>query len=142
MKYENQIFNLSAKAYAKTEVNNNEDEEILQIQSSLLKILLKKFEEELNNKKTINQGILKVQIKQPFFVNPDPGYGEISKLLNSNNFDSFASQYCIYLGNVVSGCNERHGASYEIIWDYKTYFEQLSMQQNKKSKQIKKMINN
>lgn len=140
MKYEDQIFNLSAEAYTKTEVNNNETEEILKKQSRLLKILLKKFEEEINNKKTISQGILKVEIKAPFYQDAEPGYCEIAELINSNNFDSFASQYCFYLGNVVSGCNEWHGASYEIIWDYKTYFEQssLSMQKNKKNQKIKK----
>ncbi len=130
MKYEEQVFNLSADAYQKVEVSNNtETEEILNKQSKLLKILLKRFKEEVKNKENNNQGILKVKFNSPFWKDSDSGYHEIEELVKSNNFDSFASQYCFYLGDAEYRCDEHHTAYYEIIWDYKTYFEQLSMQQ-------------
>ena len=78
MKYEEQIFNLSADAYQKVEVSNNtETEEILNKQSKLLKILLKRFKEELKNKENNNQGILKVKFNSPFWKDSDSGYHEL-----------------------------------------------------------------
>lgn len=130
MKYEEQVFNLSADAYAKIKLSNNtENEDILKKQNKLLKILLKKFQEKLNSKKDIGNGILKVRFKSIFWSDFNDGYSEIDELVKSNNFASFASDYCIYIGEVESRCDEERNAYYEIIWDYKTYYEQLSMQQ-------------
>lgn len=130
MKYEDQVFNLSSDAYAKVELSNNtENDEILKKQSKLLKILLKRFQEELKTNGKASQGILKVKFNSPFWQESELGYREIEELVKSNNFDSFASQYCFYLGDVEYRCDEWYTSYYEIIWDYKTYFEQLSMQQ-------------
>ncbi|MBR2828475.1 MAG: hypothetical protein IKE70_04520 [Bacilli bacterium] len=130
MKYEDQVFNLSADAYTRVELSNNtENDEILKKQSKLLKILLKRFQEELKTKGNVSQGILKVKFNNPFWQDSELGYREIEELVKSNNFDSFASQYCFYLGDVEYRCDDWYTAYYEIIWDYKTYFEQLSMQQ-------------
>lgn len=130
MKYEDQVFNLSADAYTSVEQSGNTvNDEIKRKQSKLLKILLKKFQEELKTKGKVCNGILKVKFNSPFWQDSELGYREIEELVKSNNFDSFASQYCFYLGDVEYRCDDWHTAYYEIIWDYKTYFEQLSMQQ-------------
>ncbi len=130
MKYDDQFFNLSTEAYTKVELSANcENEEILKKQSQLLKILLKRFQAELKSKKLNNSGILKVKFQNSFSQESDLGYNEIDELVKSNNFDAFASQYCFYLKDVEYNCDESLPAYYEIIWDYKTYFEQLSMQQ-------------
>lgn len=130
MKYEEQLFNLSADAYTKVDLfDKTENDEIIKKQSKLLKILLKRFQEELKNKGNASKGILKVKFNSPFWQDSELGYREIEELIESNNFDSFASQYCFYLGDVEYRYNECYTAYYEIIWDYKTYFEQLSMQQ-------------
>ena len=64
-----------------------------------------------------------------FWQRSEEGYDLIYDLVNANQFDSFASQYCFYLGEIERDCNECHDAYIEIVWDYKTYFETLSMGQ-------------
>lgn len=133
MKYDNQIFNLSAKAYSMVETSSDsEDEKVSRKQVELLKILLKKFQEQLKSKKDIGNGTLKVKFESRFWTDFNDGYNEIDELVKSNNFDSFASEYCIYLGDVEHRCDEYHTAYYEVIWDYKTYFEQSKSQQNER----------
>lgn len=127
MKYENKLFNLSAEAYNKMSLHTNVViKEESNEQSKLLKILFEKFKEELESQQDSNLGILRVKFIQGFWKTPELGYTEISRLVKNNTFNFFANQYCIYLGNVENNCDERHDAYYEIIWDYKTYFEQLS----------------
>ena len=81
MKYEDQVFNLSADAYTRTELSDNtENDEILKKQAKLLKILLKKIQEELKAKGNVNQGILKVKFNSKFWQNSELGYREIEEL--------------------------------------------------------------
>lgn len=48
-------------------------------------------------------------------------------MIDNNIFDDFASQYCFYLGKVDQRYDEFYTSYFEIIWDYKTYFESLIM---------------
>lgn len=126
MKYNDEAFNISAQFYA-----NTSDVEIDNIdkkwQNKLLAILLKRFTNELKQKENQNNGIVKIKFKDRFQQDADDGYHLIKELIDTQKFDSFASQYCFYLGNTDDRYDEYHSAYYEVIWDYKTYFESVSM---------------
>lgn len=133
MKYDEQFYNLSAEAYNMINTfDNSRDEEIERKQNKLLEILLTKFKEQLELRKQNGEGVLKVRFNSKFYQDPELGYNEIDELVKSNNFDSFASEYCIYIGDIEHRCNEHYTAYYEIIWDYKAYYEKLK--DNKDSK--------
>ncbi len=119
---------------------NNIDEEVKKKQDKLLKLLLAKCLEQLNSKKDTGDGILKFKFERRFFSDFNVGYREIDELVKSNNFDSFASDYCMYIGDIEHRCDEYNTAYYEIIWDYKTYFEQL--RESKEGKETIKAIKN
>lgn len=126
MKYDEQVFNLSIDAYNMVESSKvDSNEEVKKKQDKLLKMLLTKFQEELKSKENIGDGILRVKFKSQFWSDFNDGYREIDELVKSNDFDSFASDYCMYIGNREYRCDEYYSTYYEIIWDYKTYFEQL-----------------
>lgn len=130
MKYDEQAFIMSYDAYNKVELINNKDEAIKSKQDKVLKLLLGKFQEQLESKEKLEEGILKIKFKSIFFSNFNDGYHEIDELVKSNNFDYFAREYCMYLGEVERRCDEYNDAYYEVIWDYKTYFEQLRENKN------------
>lgn len=128
MKYNEEVLNISAKFYE--DIKENEiDSEIEKMQKDLLPILLKKCARVLEDDKTQNKGIVKVKLISKFWEKPDDGYDLVVDLINANQFDVFASQYGFYLGNVQNNCNEYCNAYIEIVWDYKTYFESISMSQ-------------
>ena len=137
MKYNEKLFNMSADAYELMDSSNNveEDEEVLKLQNELLKALFIKFEECLKSDEGRN-GILKVYLVDHWRCACDNGFYEISKLINSGNFNSFASDYCIYLGEVKKRTQLFETQYYEVIWDYKIYFEILK----EKSKNTKPLI--
>lgn len=126
MKYNDEAFNISAQHYQnikKIEVDNIDTK----LQDKLLKILLKRFSEELKKNPNQNNGIVKVRFKSPFWQDPEEGYNLIKELVESQKFDTFASEYCFYLGDIETRCDEYYTSYFEIIWDYKSYFESLSM---------------
>ena len=136
MKYNEEAFNVSAKYYPN--IQKIEMDEIdKESQEKLLKILLKRFSLELAKNPSQNKGIVKVKIKSPFRQDPEDGYQLINELIESHKFDTFASEYGFYLGNVEYRSNEFYTAYFEIIWDYKSYFEALNkIEKNKKSNQL------
>lgn len=126
MKYNDEAFKISAQYYPnikETEVDNKD----AKCQDKLLKILLKRFSEELKKNPNENNGIIKVMFKSPFWKDSEEGYNLIKELVESEKFDTFASQYCFYLGDVETRSDEYCDSYFEIIWDYKSYFESLSM---------------
>ena len=140
MKFDKQVFNLSIEAYNTVESKKNDTNEEVKIkQDKLLKILLTKFREQLKSKEDNGDGILKVIFESRFCSDFNDGYREINELVKSNNFDSFASEYCMYIGDIEYRCDEWYSAYYEIIWDYKTYFEQL--RESKEGKETIRAIN-
>ena len=130
MKYDEQAFIMSYDAYNKVELINNKDDAIKSKQDKVLKLLLGKFQEQLESREKLEEGILKIKFKSIFFSDFNDGYYEIDELVKSNNFDYFAREYCMYLGEVEHRCDEYNDAYYEVIWDYKTYFEQLRENKN------------
>ena len=123
MKFNDEMFNLSQDYYKN--IKNVETTDLdKRLQNKLLKVLLKRFKNEL--KENSNTGIIKVKFKNPFWQDAEDGYDLIRMLITLDKFDSFASEYCIYLGNVEDRCDHEHTAYYEIIWDYKTYFENMN----------------
>ncbi len=130
MKYDEEAFVISYDACNKAVLTNNKDDAIKSKQYKVLKLLLGKFQEQLNSKEKIEKGILKIKFESRFFSDFNDGYCEIDELVKSNNFDDFAREYCMYLGDVEHRCDECSDAYYEIVWDYKTYFEQLKENKN------------
>ena len=128
MKYDEEVFYTSMKAKDKAISSKNKpSEDVKKKQKELLKILLAKFQEQLKEKGKIEGELLRVQFKSAVYVfnqgKTETGYREIEELVKSGDFDSFASQYCFYLGD--KNFNVPGVSYYEVIWDYKTYFEQL-----------------
>ena len=121
MKYNEELFNISELLGVNTNEKNINANDINKW-NKLLKFLLKRFAEELISEHD-NTGIIKTKFRCPFLQELDDGYDLIDELVNSNKFDSLAREYCFYLGDVEYRCDEWHDAYYEIIWDYKTYFE-------------------
>ena len=122
MKYNEELFNISKQLYDRTikdqEMNNDE-----RLVNELLQVLLKKFKTELATEQSL-KGIVKVKFKDFFFKDGEEGYALIYQLIHSKKFDELANKYCFYLGNRDSKCDS-YTHFYEIIWDYKTYFEFL-----------------
>ena len=129
MKYNEEIFNVSAQFYKDIQDVETTDE-IEQMQNELLTILLKKFAETLEEDKTQNKGIVRIRFVTKFWVDYDRGTNLLTKLIDAKQFDAFANQYCIYLGKDSRECDERSNGCIEVIWDYKTYLEFLSMSQS------------
>ncbi len=126
MKYDKKLFELSQESYSKSK--NTTDKEVKQKQKALLKIFLKRFKSELMNNK--ENELLKVCFKSEFWSEPDEGYDLINELVgceywknNVNNFDNFFRNYYIYLGSIERVSDEFTKAYFEIIWDYKSYYE-------------------
>lgn len=124
MKFNNEMYNLSQDYYKNIQYSETNDLE-QRLQNKLLKVLLKRFKEEL--KENPHTGIIKVKYKSHYWQDADDGFDLIRILIILDKFDSFANEYCIYLGNVEDRCDKEHNtAYYEIIWDYKTYFETIN----------------
>ena len=126
MKYNNEVFNISTQNYPSIQEIETSDAD-KQLEDKLLSILLKKVSKELSINPRPKNGIVKVYFKHPFLQEPEDGYHLIQYLIAAEKFDSFAREYCFYLGNVEYSCDKDNSAYFEIIWDYKTYFEGLSM---------------
>ena len=129
MKYNEDLFNISSEYYVNTDIEHTDvvDEETLRLEKELLEILLKKFRNILDDKSKNHNGVLKTKFKSMFWSKTDDGYNQIKKLIELGKFDSFANQYCLYLGDVEYREDEYYNSYYEIVWDYRTYFETLSM---------------
>lgn len=140
MKYNDYLFNISSEYYSRieNETVDNTDAKTVRLEKELLSILLKKFKEIINDGSIKKNGILKIKFRSRFWSTTDDGYEQIKELVNSGKFDSFANQYCLYLGNVETREDENTNSYYEIIWDYKTYFETLSMHEIEKGLAFKK----
>ncbi len=124
MKYDEQLFNLSEIAHATSKPTGEVSKEIRQKQSIALRKLLEKFQCQLLERKSDDR-FLRFVFRKIFWNDFDDGYDIIDELVRSGNFDSFASEYCMYISNVERRCDENNDAYYEVIWYYRTYFENL-----------------
>lgn len=128
MKYSNDIFKLSAEVHDKNDLLSNDiDENIKKKQDKLLEVLIKRIKEkiEFENRQNLEDSFFRIKIFNPYGSNFDSEYKEIDELVKSNNFDSFAREYCMYLEKIEPSNDAWKINYYEVIWDYKTYFEQL-----------------
>ncbi len=122
--YNKELFDLSVQANTLTNFSKTQtDSEIIKQQNELLKILFEKFKEEIVSQGKLEDGVIRIRFKREFFQDAEPGYWQIDRLVNSNNFNSFASKYCMYLGDYDGRCNEWNTSYYELIWDYYAYCE-------------------
>ena len=71
-----------------------------------------------------------MRFQSKFWCEPDEGYDLINELVGSeywkdnvNNFDNFFKNYFIYLGDMNRRSDEFNPSYFEIIWDYKSYYE-------------------
>lgn len=132
MKYNEELFNISSQLYSKTNsINENNDA----VEKELLKILLNKIKDNLNTLENQINGILKIKFISRVFGSTDEGYKLIEELIKSNKFNDLAANYCIYIANNANSDDQYFSTYYEIIWDYKTYFETLNMNKNEKNLQ-------
>ena len=124
MKYDNEIYNLSGDLYNKLNETKEIDNIVVEKQNKVLKVLLNKFKKELKDNKT-NDGILKAKISSDYSLKEEEKYDLFVDLIINNQFDSFAREYCMYLCKVF---NNNSNDCIEIIWDYKTYFDTISIE--------------
>lgn len=126
MKYDEQLFDLSGDAYFFTRMDLvDENKELSREQNEVLLILFNKFKEKIISKKDLGNGVVKVRFYSKFYTDPEYGYTKIKELMKNKEFDSFASEYCMYITDEERRCNEYCDSYIEISWDYKTYYEQL-----------------
>lgn len=135
MKYNDELFNISSEYYSKIdkEAVDNVDERTTCLERELLAVLLKIVRESLNDGTIKQNGLLKIK----FCSTMADGYSQIEELIKLGRFDSFANQYCLYLGNIEKSEDENLDSYYEIVWDYRTYFEILSMYEIEKGIDVK-----
>ena len=128
MKYSDELFNLGLKICSQDSAKEVIDENTLQKQRRLLRILFKKFRELFNGQEKTRSGVLRIKLTSPYWSNADEGYRELDELVGKGHFDQFARDYCMYLGGKCKDASETHPDYYEVVWDYQTYFEQLASQ--------------
>lgn len=114
MKYNEELFNISKQYTNRVEpvLSSKKTDELEQ---EVLKVLLDRYKKILKVKDKKHDGVLKVRLR-----GVDDGYLEVQELIKLNKFNSFASDYCIYIAK------SHDGVYIDLIWDYKTYFDTLN----------------
>ena len=134
MKYNKKLFNLSSGICDTVEgFNDTNDKDIKEKQERVLELLIEKFKEQLKNEKNPEKGFLKATFKKIFYSDFNDGYCEIDELLKGNAFAALAKDYGIYLVDAEHTCDEWSNAHYDVIWDYRDYYEQLNKSKNNSS---------
>lgn len=127
MEYNKKLFEL-AEEYGMVKQNGTKDIDKGK-KKKLLNILLEDFEFELDEPDMDYSGVISTRICKPYKSQPDEGYGLIKSLVDSNSFEAFGNQYCFYLGDVKTDCTPESDAYYEIIWNYRAYYQIYSLGQ-------------
>lgn len=130
MQYNEDLFNICLENYLKIHNTTFEENDTLKVKKELLKIIIVKLKNCLNSKTNFHNGILKIKFRSRYSGETDDGYNEILQLIKTGQFDSFASEFCLYLRNIEYRKNKNIDAYFEIIWDYKTYYESFSTKQD------------
>ena len=127
MKFNGDLNGLSLEAVVKSHSDRQPASyETEEKQRELMNILISRFNQELENG-NCQDGLMRAKIQGGFFHKPEPGYKEIEALRKSGDFDSFAREYCMYVGEIQPLEDNWNIPSIEIIWDYKTYLKLISM---------------
>ena len=126
IKYDEKLYNLGLEAYKNINIPKKNERGFSEKKNKFIKLLLRKFKKELRQQE-YNNGIIKVRFERKFWSDFNDGYNELKELITSLDFDinSFLSEYCMYIGDIEYRCNEYTDAYFEIIWDYKTYYEHM-----------------
>lgn len=135
MQYNEELFNISLDNYSKIsdEKITYEKKDITKIKKELLMLIIAKLKKCLNSKTNPHNGILRIKFRSRYSGITDEGYNQILELIKIGQFDLFASEFCLYLGNIEYKKDKNIDAYFEIIWDYKTYFESFLTKQEELS---------
>lgn len=126
MKYNRELYSIS-KITKHTNNNINDEKRIALLQNRLLKLMVEKIKNAKDDENVLKDGFMKMEFFHESGYYTEPGFDEITELLNSNNFHIFAGEYCIYLNKEPSYLNSGYFPDcYELVWYYKDYFEKMS----------------
>lgn len=117
MKYNEELFDIS-KEYTDRVEPILSSKETSELESRVLDVLIKRYKKMLSVEDKKHDGVLKIRLR-----GEDEGYYELKRLVKLNKFTSFASEYCIYIKKEQE---KTSGDYFDLIWDYKTYFDTLS----------------
>ena len=72
-----------------------------------------------------NNNLIKISFKSSSFEGSDEGYTLIKELVQLNKFNTFFSEYFIYITKIDVANEVRRLSSFEITWDYLNYYEAI-----------------
>ena len=72
-----------------------------------------------------NNNLIKISFKSSSFEGADEGYTLIKELVQLNKFNTFFSEYFIYITKIDVANEVRRLSSFEITWDYLNYYEAI-----------------
>ncbi len=119
MEFNKDLYELSKMNYAFSK-KNGLDEEILLKQKKLLKLMIDKLRVTRPN-----NNLIKISFKSSSFEGSDEGYTLIKELVQLNKFNTFFSEYFIYITKIDVANEVRRLSSFEITWDYLNYYEAI-----------------
>lgn len=119
MEFNKDLYGLSKMNYAFSK-KNGLDEEILLKQKRLLKLMIDKLRVTRPN-----NNLIKISFKSSSFEGADEGYTLIKELVQLNKFNTFFSEYFIYITKIDVANEVRRLSSFEITWDYLNYYETI-----------------
>ena len=119
MEFNKDLYELSKMNYAFSK-KNGLDEEILLKQKRLLKLMIDKLRVTRPN-----NNLIKISFKSSSFEGADEGYTLIKELVQLNKFNTFFSEYFIYITKIDVANEVRRLSSFEITWDYLNYYEAI-----------------
>ncbi len=117
--------------YELTKNINDDDSEYTNEEIEFARVILDEFCNKAKNAKP-HDGLISVEFKSRWYCDSDKGYKEIYHL--SRKFNSMFRHYNIYIGDVSYLEDEFHDAYFKLVWDYKTYMDNL------KSREMQAMI--
>ena len=119
MEFNRDLYEISKMNYAFSN-KDSFDEEILIKQNKLLKLMIEKLKITRPN-----NNLIKISFKSSSFEGADEGYTLIKELMQLNKFNTFFSEYFIYVTKVEVANEVRRVSSFEITWDYLNYYEAI-----------------
>lgn len=141
MIYNEELYDISNnfnKNNTNNESVNNVSSIIRKKQEKVLNMLIKKFKQKLysDDPEIINSKSLTIRIESDYWSNNND-FKDIKELIEDNNFEEFASEYCIYLTDTYKDYSPNCKDYYEITWDYKLYNEIIKSEIPKEKKHKK-----
>ena len=105
-------------------LNSAKDDEIIILKNSLFKRILNIYKQELRVIGNINDRVLRVKFLKFYNESSEvSGYDEIKELINIGELGAFSKEYCVYISDENQKLDKTNIPYYEIVWDYRDYFE-------------------